>query len=476
MSKFSICTISDNQSFDLIARQDFQKKSAVYKFFHPSERKALDLQFQELIFSIFDQAFGIGDSQHTAKIWDYVLKIHNIKWKKSNALSGEDFKKIHNAFKQSLVHSGPGIAYHSDEVEANVVNSVLDYLITHKDGVDLQDVPYTECFKNIFWSTDSKWLVSFQKELQGAIHKGFKIFQENQITEEVFEAFLYHILALYPHSRPEIGHEIQLPVKIDGEWQLIDYRVDKKFLMTPSWLSSPHPIFGLRSDVENAPSMITCTGTNYPAGEGFIAGILADFTPFMSVGHAMSLYNQAEVTQWLEQQSSVHMTGMSLGGVLGLHTARLNPGLVDKVYGFNPPGLYSWNWKGRDLSTEFNIYSNENDLVSTLGFFPKGENVNIFRILAEKTEEFGTTHARLYEGSHNRVTFVRSNPEYENGRVERKIITALHFFFGWIPGAIVLSYNAIYRVGEIFSRIIIYPCYSRSSVVNEGENHAGKLL
>jgi len=177
--------------------------------------------------------------------------------------------------------------------------------------------------------------------------------------------------------------------------------------------------------------LITFLGTTFPAGEGYIATLLADFTPGMSVGHAPYLYGKKALREWFAGKQDVRLYGTSLGGALTLQTLRHHKERVGQVYAYNPPGLYPWNWSGFADAPETNIYYQENDLVATMGLFPEGEKVNVYRVLPGNRENSVKAHARAFAGGEE-VALLKSDPRYENERPLRKLFTALHLMLGLV--------------------------------------------
>jgi hypothetical protein len=102
---------------------------------------------------------------------------------------------------------------------------------------------------------------------------------------------------------------------------------------------------------------------------------------------------------------------------------------------------------------DYYIYSNANDLVSTMGFFPEGENVHFYRVLIEESENFLDAHAKVYLAS-NKVTIVQTSSTYENRRIERIALTAAHFLFSSVIFFLLLPVQLIYRLIEFLYHLI----------------------
>jgi pimeloyl-ACP methyl ester carboxylesterase len=180
-----------------------------------------------------------------------------------------------------------------------------------------------------------------------------------------------------------------------------------------------------------------------------VATVLADFTPGMSVGHAPYKEGREKIAEWLQDKKDVQLYGASLGGAIALHVAINHRDRVGRVQAYNPPGFYPWDWKGGSLP-QIDIYSQQNDLVSTMGFFPESDEVNIYRVIGSRSEGLFKAHMRAYTGC-EKVTFLKSSAQYENSRWDRKILTALHILL-----SAILVFLPVYLIYQLY-RLLILP-------------------
>ena len=450
---FCVASLRDNYVVNTQRRREFQAQSFCYRYTHCTEKMEVDDEFYKTVHTYFDQAFHINNLEVTARAWHFVLKANSICWQKGDDLKGSKFKKIYKAFQESLAYSGTGV---NCPLEGEgEVHSICAFLLAKKDGLP-SSVCTCENLKRLVFSKDEASLSEFRTTLEGTLKQGLEAFSAGKVDETLFNTFVFNIVGLIPYTYPTPGCTIQIPMKIAGEWVLKEYRVDKKFEMTPAWFSSPLPVYGLLA--EGGPPLLSCLGSTSPGGDGFIASVLSDCTPGFSLGHAASLYGREELADWLKDKRDVHAAGISLGGALSLHLSRHHTEAISKVYAYNPTGLYPWNWINVDNDhINYHIYSNENDLVSTMGVFPEGKNVHYFRILSQKEENFVFAHNRAYTGGET-VTLLRSGVEYENGRIERKVLTALHIIFSPVIFFALLPFQLIYRLGELFYQQISKLC------------------
>jgi len=466
MSAIAFDHLPDNYLINTPRRRAFQSKSFFYRLAHPVKKKVVDYEFYTTLLEYFDRTFQINNLMQADRVWDFILSSRNIKWRKGENLTVSTFKRIYKAFEEAIVHKGPGVNFSLDGEDD--IHTVSEYLFTRQEGVSFS----CKTLMKILFSADEKFLVSFRARLEEALKVGLETFKMGKVGEEAFRGFVFNIVALLPYTYPKEGETFKIPCKVDEAWKVITYTVDKKFAMSPSWFSSPIPIYGLLA--EEAPPVLTCMGTTYPSGEGFLAAILADFTPFFSVGHVASMYGKSAVREWLKDKQNVRVTGMSMGGALSLHLSRYHTAAISEVYAFNPPGLYPWNWRGVNHShIQFHIYSNANDVVSTMGVFPEGENVNVYRLLIDLPENFLSSHSRVYPAS-EKVIMIRTSAAYENKRVERILLTILHFTFSSLVFFTVLPLHLIFRICQFIYQLITSVCYNNAE--NKGETDYAELL
>lgn len=353
------------------------------------------------IFSIIEARFGIPAAQ-AKKIWKQLRPMHGIKWDLGKHLiSKEQLDKVDHVFRTYVQHLGRTEERTSSTRAGVLANYLLcktsSLEVDHPNCPRLRRPKLRDAWRAIFVKRDPKLLAEFRNHLQAAIN------------ESDDDAFIHNVLSLYAFTYPEEGQQITIKGK--------NYRIDKKLQLTPKWFSSPIPAYGILSDENEADPILIFLGSTYPAGEGFIATWLGDCTPFQSVGKVAS--RSADITDWLEGKQNVTATGVSLGGALSLHAYK-HP-QVNRVFAYNPAGLYPCDFCVSE--GEVNIYSQWNDLVSTMGHFPKG--ANVWRVIKEgEDESFILAHARAYTGmAHTRV---KSSVRYEHSRPVRAILTLTH--------------------------------------------------
>ncbi len=372
---------------------------------------------------IFREKLGIDNRRVFQKIWDQAKDAGRLNW--DGPLTVDVFDRIEAALRETLIYSGKGIEVEGTGADERI-HEIVQYLLGR--GKASSEWVNGKMIRGILLKGDPELLKEVRDEIRVVLQScAAQLPQAGTAEEGVFHAFVGNVVALLPFFYPGVGEEFLIPQKVDGAWKVVSYKVDQKLELTPRWFSSPISALGLTS--ADGPPLLSFLGTTFPAGEGFIATLFSDFTPGMSVGHAPYLTGRKEIGKWLEGKGGVRLFGMSLGGALTLQVLRHHQEKIAQVNAYNPAGLYPWNWNGFENKSEVNIFYQENDLVATLGSFPEGDQVHVYRVIPEMPENFLKAHARVYTGS-EKVTLIKSDAQYENGRLVRKLLTALHLILG----------------------------------------------
>lgn len=409
--------------------------------------------FFQKISSIFKERLGIHSDRIFKKVWDQALAARAIHWDVSKPLTVEDFTRIENALKETMIYHGKGIEVEGKGPDPQV-HEIFQFLLGQ--GTPSKEWLNAKNAKGILLRKDPELLKAMREEFRVVLQSCGEHFPAPGTKEEtLYKTFIGNLIALLPYAYPEVGEVFTIPQIINGEWKNVHYTVDRKFELSPKWFSSPMTAYGLTA--EDGPPLITFLGTTFPAGEGYLATLLSDVTPFMSVGHAPYLYAKTQIEDWLKDKQEVRLCGASLGGALAFHVLRNHKEKIAQVDVYNPPGLHPWQWKEKyNDSVDINIVYNENDLVGTLGAFPEGDKVNILRPVLEEKQNFLTAHAQAYSGN-EKVTLLKSDPAYENSRVPRKLLTAFHFFLGFLLAFVPIL--CAYLLFSLFNALICHPLH-----------------
>lgn len=406
------------------------------------QRQAQQQETLQKIKDIFQNALQLTQ-RIFAKVWDQAVSVQRIQWNPKISLTQDVLHSLTGSFRETLVYHGKGCHMEWEPSSNLHVHGLMGYLLG-KDQFSEEWLDASIC-NAIFVQKNPSILRCMREEFKNVLIECGKHLPVAGSPEEIlYQTFVGNCIALLPYSYPEAGEVYAIPQKIAGKWQVCSYTVDTPIALTPRAIASPIFAFGLTS--AEGPPLLSIIGTTYPAGDGFLATILADTTPGMSVGHAAYLWGRANITAWLENKEQVRLFGMSLGGSLCFHVLRNHSEKIGQVDVYNPAGLYPWNWCKSFDQQIVNIYFQENDLVPTMGMFPTGAGVSLYRVLSSTSSNCLHSHARVFTGR-NEVTILRSSPEYENRRCVRKVLTAVHLLISPMVGFLCLCLVAIVCLG-----------------------------
>lgn len=195
------------------------------------------------------------------------------------------------------------------------------------------------------------------REVRLAMQQGFvEIFKQvqgknfNPEQSEQINLYLSNCLSMLPYSDLTPYESIKIPQFISGQWELVEYQVTPiELTPTSGWRSlflydhdrvfayGLEPIFQKKAE-----SHLIFMGTTYPAGQGFLTQIKTDAKGIESVGRSLYQIGREKIHEWLSQQeSTIHVCGVSLGGALSLLLA-IDKGnyKLSRVDALNPPGIY----------------------------------------------------------------------------------------------------------------------------------------
>jgi hypothetical protein len=247
------------------------------------------------------------------------------------------------------------------------------------------------------------------------------------------EFIIGDLLCLLPFLRPIDGDTIQVPVKIESEWHLVDYTIER-IEITPSWMGSPLVAYGLKNP--DFPPLLLYKGTTYPSDEGACLSFLTDLNPFASVGSYAFSIGREKIKTWLENNASklkARVYGKSLGGAQAWRTALEFPEYVAKVKAYGAPGftpgerdkIHEVTDKYKDLEIEF--YCQENDPVPYSDWVAD-RGVNYYEVRALKKHECGIlAHADMLS-THEHSEIRKMKPEEINNPLKRAAVTTARLF------------------------------------------------
>lgn len=399
------------------------------------DRGRADQQFFQEIRTIYQERLGIQNESVFQRAWGQARRAGLIQWSSHLPLTVENFQQIEQALRATLIYQGRGMgparpAEGDQPISYSAIGALLQNLLGNQ-VLTSESLGFSH-FRGIFIQKDPELLRAFRQELRQVFAAcAERTAPQTPAESLLMQIFIGHLVALLPYTYPEVGEEFPIRLQVNGQWQTFSYRVDRAIEITPRLFSTPIMAYGLVAP--GAPPLLTFLGTTFPAGDGFVATVLSDFTPGFSVGHVAAWLGKERVRDWLQDKQGVQLYGTSLGGALTFHTLRYHKEHIGQVHAYNPPGLYPWNWTETydQPSLQINIYYQENDVVPTMGFFPEGEQVKVYRLHAGKPVRGFRAHAVVYTGMED-VSILKSSAPYENSRLIRKFLTVLHFLIGGV--------------------------------------------
>jgi hypothetical protein len=448
-------TIANDASFD-DPRRVALHQSLWKKFTHFQERKQLDESMQKRVMAFFQHRYAFQDLSTFQKTWD---KLGAQVWKPGAHLTAGIIREIDTKFRKSLVYHGEGIPASAQPRHVDSLVQKLVQALLH-GGKFFPRLIQQRTAKAVLVIEDKELMKQFQQELQMELDHLSTVLPKNSQEEIVWRAFLGNILALLPFSYPSTGDPFTIPVLEQGICRRVNYEVDV-LPLTYSSFSSPMTAVGLTPKEDpQAPSILSFIGTTFPAGEGFAATILSDFTPGHSVGEFVYERNKKKIDEWLANKTNVHACGMSLGGAMAFHALRRHHRQIGRLDVYNPPGLYANNWK-REMGTscDVNIYCQPGDVVSELGSWPTGDHVSLYTVFSHQkgvSADPISSHVRAFTGC-KKITVIKEDPKEANRSFGRHLVTKMHQFLGpfivFFPIGCTLL---LYRLASSVHRVSAY--------------------
>ncbi|KTD09268.1 hypothetical protein Lgra_2503 [Legionella gratiana] len=256
--------------------------------------------------------------------------------------------------------------------------------------------------KAVFLKRDHELLRELRVAFQHGFFEIFEQLKEKELTEEQKEQvqlYLSNCLTLLPYGDLTPYESIKIPQYIEGKWEMVEYQITPIELTDVSgwrrfFIQDKDRVFAYGLEPlfqKKAESHLIFMGTTYPAGQGFVPQVNTDSKGFETVGKSLYRTGRKRVQEWLSQQEhSIHVCGVSLGGSLSLLLA-IDQGnyKLSRVDALNPAGLHDAWSKSRydywdDLSDKPRVVVQKqgDDPVSAFGIWKK--DWDIFHVIPPK--------------------------------------------------------------------------------------------
>lgn len=277
-----------------------------------------------------------------------------------------------------------------------------------------------ELFKSVVWRRNDAILAEARSLLKDYFNAFYRELSSASLSEDQqfhFEVLIGELLSLYAFLNPQPGSvdQLQLPVKIKGQWELADYTVEP-IKLTSRWLGSPLVAFGLKSDKLEAPPVLIFKGTTYPTDEGCSLSLLTDLNPFASVGSYGFRLGKKTIEKWLTTQSThakAMVYGKSLGGALSLHTTLHFSAYIQKVMVYGSPGLSKKEMDKLDhlpseMKPAIHSFCQKDDVVPFVGHIAKTA-IQYYHVIGNKLPNTFVAHADMFS-THLKAILIKLNP------------------------------------------------------------------
>ena len=256
----------------------------------------------------------------------------------------------------------------------------------HNDQDVWNKLQSRQVFNALFWAHDKQLTNAMRRKFQCGFNNIFnqlKYLPKPQLPDDLEQCQLYisNCLSLFPFSELNPYEQYKIPQYINGEWQLITYKVEP-IELTKKCVTNTDRVFayGLTpkegTDFANvAKRHLLFLGTTYPAGQGHTKQVYSDLLPGQTPGWDLFQSGRKNILEWLDKipDNKPQVCGMSLGGALSLLIACEYPERLSRVDALNPPGLirsiFNGKWEAATEKPKVVIQKQGNDWVSKFGWW-----------------------------------------------------------------------------------------------------------
>jgi hypothetical protein len=343
----------------------------------------------------------------------------------------------------------------SDEWDLNDrQRMIFDIMRSHMPSIDkiLED---KDLLTAVAWKKNTKLLDEVKDLVQKIFIDMEKTIKDPAISHSDsfhMEMIIGDLLSLFPFLRPNDGDILRVPVRVDGQWKMVDYAVEK-IRLTPRWMGSSIMAYGLNAI--NAPPLLLFKGTTYPTDKGFGLSLLTDMNPFSSVGAFVYSIGKNKIENWLNKKNTSSQKaivyGKSLGGAHAWRTALSFQDKVGKVMAYGASGLsISDNKKLNALKKEgilpeINIFCQKNDPVPYFDLTNDG--INYYQVLGSKPRHGVIAHADMYS-THEKSVILKFDFSKCSQKIQRIAATLLRGIVSFVCFPFVALIMAVYTIPE----------------------------
>lgn len=345
----------------------------------------------------------------------------------------------------------PTAAYRESLSETNqtILQLILGEPVNKK-----QILKNKEILKTVLFKRNPEFMKEIRQFFQGLLNEiGNELTTKPPETKEKnfhAQVMVGNLLSFYVYISPQTGETLNVPMYIDGAWQIKAYQTEKIKLTHPA-LGSPLVACGLTA--QDAPPLLIFKGTTYPQDDGFLLSIMTDLAPFAGVADLAFSASKSKISAWFKKNTEngahkAQIFGTSLGGALVQKAAIHFADYIEKGYAFDPPGLSASDLaklKKQSKTPEMNIICQHRDRVHELDCI--SEKWNYHRIFGNKD------HPSRYE-SHATSFSIHKNSIITRLNPKNMAKSPYRFFLTAVKHILCLPLFLIFAIIWLFTRLV----------------------
>jgi hypothetical protein len=331
-----------------------------------------------------------------------------------------------------------------ESVLKSKVQKVVNFLLFK--SLNLDGVFHKQLAEHIFVRCQPR----LHKEFAASLQYVFDRIDLSKVDQKT-ELYISHIISLIPYCYPSSGDTFLIPSKNDlGVFERCRFSVTDIITLNLDRTLSPFKAYGLKG--EKGQNLLVFLGTTFPSADGFLNSLLADFTPFISVGKIAFIFSRHALNSYFHKHHDVSVYGKSLGGALALHALRDYSAHIKEVHAVAPAGLHVWDRYPKDCMKKVLIITQEGDPVSKMGYFPEHKDTHMFEVALTTRKITGImAHVIAFPGSEC-AKIRKIDPIKENRAIHRHAMTIFHITMSFFIFSFLLSTLAIHKTRCFISK------------------------
>lgn len=331
---------------------------------------------------------------------------------------------------------------------AEQAEKLITFLLEDKEDKQAQPL-FTGHFKTmlkaVFVEKNKEALTALKTELKKRLTE---ICGSSLLNDDRKELQIGSLLSLFAYFNPEEPEKVTIPVKINEQWQNIEYSITRIKISTDEILS-PVYAFGLKPEEQTsqAKPILLFRGTPHFQDSGFFSAVAADLPlPWNEVGENLFEKGKDEITTWLTNNEITHFDvyGHSLGGTLALHAGAAWEGKA-RIFAYNPAGFMHLKETFKNISGK--VFWHNGDPISKVGRFPEGSSLEYYRVQGAARNPLNA-HSKAM-GFNRGTTLEKVTITEENKKIYRWVLPVLHRIGVFLGLPLIKLFAKIIAVGKL---------------------------